>query len=101
MSFIGNIVKSVVGDVTKAAGDVLHGVGNALHGAATFGKGLLSGNPKEALAGAGAIATGGLEALEGGTALAENLTPEGAATALALAGGKEAVRTLTSGTGPA
>ena len=47
MSFIGNIVKSVVGDVTKAAGGVLNGVGNALHGAATFGKGLLSGNPKE------------------------------------------------------
>ena len=61
MSFIGNIVKSVVGDVTKAAEGVLNGVGNALHGAATFGKGLLSGNPKEALAGAGAIAKGGLE----------------------------------------
>lgn len=97
MSFIGNIVKGVVHDVTKAAGDVVGGVGKAIEGVADVGKGLLSGDPKEALKGAGEVAKGGLKAFEGGTTVAETLTPEGAATAFALAGGKEAVRAMTSG----
>jgi hypothetical protein len=99
MSFIGNVVKGVVHDVTKAAGDVLGGAGKVLQGAASFGKGLLDGNPKEALKGAGEIAKGGFKAFEGGETLAKDLTPEGAATTVALAAGKEAVRSMTSDSG--
>ncbi|WP_116137952.1 hypothetical protein [Trinickia diaoshuihuensis] len=97
MSFIGNIVKDVVHDVTNAASDVVNGAGKALGGLGEIGKGLLDGNPKEALKGAGDIAKGGFKAFEGGKTLAEDLTPEGAATTFALAGGKEAVKSITGG----
>jgi len=98
MSFIGDLVHNVVHDVTHAVGDVVNGAGKALHGAETLGKGLLDGNPKEALKGAGSIAKGGFEAFKGGEELAKDLTPEGAATTVALAGGKAAVHSL-SGSG--
>jgi hypothetical protein len=91
MSLIGSVLKDIGNDVKG----VVEGAAHVAEGIGKLGKGALSLNPKEALGGIGEIASGGLTAAKGISAL----TPESLAATTLMEGGIAAVHALAPGSG--